>query len=234
MHLLCTQPTNRPPLPTKEVYRGIYIHRVDPGVTTWNLPGFSFKTKLPFQSLIKNINRAVWNVDTNWHKLIDTFVETYGVHILHVHDLRLMTTALIATEKFSIPVISDLHENYPALMQQMKGRNNQRRGTRAFQRWDTIETQCVQDATHVITVIDQAKQRLVDKGIPADKISVIQNTVDTLKFDDVELDKNIIRQFKSKFLLTYVGHINDTHREFIMFWKRWPCYAVRFMMYIWC
>jgi glycosyltransferase involved in cell wall biosynthesis len=212
VHLLCTQPTNRPPLTEHEAYRGIYIDRIDPDAGSWKIPFLNLKAKMPFQGLFKNVNKAVWNIDTTWHTLIDDFVARYGVHILHVHDLRLMTTALVVAEKYSIPVISDLHENFPALMHQMKGRHNPGRGDKAFQRWDAIETQCAEEATHVITVVEQAKQRLVAKGIPSDKISVVYNTVDTDKFDHAPLNKDIIRQFKSKFLLTYVGHINDTHR----------------------
>ncbi len=210
VHLLCAL---RPEDTLRdEFYRGFYIHRVNPNAVTWEVPLLGIQTRLPYQSPIRNYFHHFKNIDTAWHTLIQRFVSSYDIHILHVHDLRLVQTGLSVTERHRIPLVADLHENYPALMQMMKGRNNPKRGQEQRKRWEAIEADSIHRATHVITVTDEAKERLLLKGLPAQKVLVLENTVDTEKFQAATINQEIVRQFKSNFLLCYVGHINDNHR----------------------
>jgi glycosyltransferase involved in cell wall biosynthesis len=116
------------------------------------------------------------------------------------------------TKKYGVRLVADLHENYPALMQMMKGRNNPKRGLAQRKRWESIEADCTARAHQVLVVTEEAKERLVAKGVPADKILVVENTVDANKFEAAPIDPEVVRKFKANFLLCYVGHLNDNHR----------------------
>lgn len=214
VHLMCAL---RPDLDQKEelrdeYYKGFYIHRVDPHAVTWEVPFLKLQTRLPYHGLIKSYFHNFRSIDTAWYTLIDRFVQSYQLHVLHVHDLRLATTGLEVTQKYGVRLVADLHENYPALMQMMKGRHNPKRGLKQRDRWDKIETDCAARANQVLVVTEEMKERLVEQGVSASKIHVIQNTVDIDKFAQLTANPDIIRRFKSNFLLCYVGHLNDTHR----------------------
>lgn len=210
VHLLCML---RPEDTLRdEFYGGFYIHRVDPEAVTWEVPFLGIQSRLPYHGLIKTYFHNVKNIDTTWYTLIDRFVQSYQLHVLHVHDLRLATTGLAVTSKYGVRLVTDLHENYPALMQMMKGRNNAKRGLKQRRRWDDIETDCAERAHQVIVVTEEAKERLIAKGLLAGKIQVVENTVDIQKFESAPIDPEIVRKFKAQFLLCYVGHLNDTHR----------------------
>jgi glycosyltransferase involved in cell wall biosynthesis len=210
VHLLCLH--DEPDEPTEEAYRGIYIHRVDPNTVTYRLPLVKSRTRFPYRGLVKNLARAFWNIDTPWYTLIDRFIWRFRIDILHVHDLRLVSTALSVANRYNVRVVADLHENYPALMEMFKGKKDPRRGHRQRKKWETIEKYATWEADRVITVIEEARDRLVAKGIRPQKITVLPNTVDIGKFEAAPVDNGVVRQFKTSFLLTYVGHINGPHR----------------------
>ncbi len=219
VHLLCEfkpQPKDltqeETPEQAEELYQGIYLHRINPKAVTFLMPLLQLRTRWPYQGFLKNLNRFLWNIDTTWHTLIRRFVYRYGIDILHVHDLRLVSTGLAVAEKYDLPVVADLHENYPALMEMLKGKNNPKRGKNARKRWEKIEKYGTFEAERVITVIEEAKERLVGTGIRPNKITVIPNTVDVAKFQLALVSPKVIRHYKDDFLLTYVGFINSNHR----------------------
>jgi glycosyltransferase involved in cell wall biosynthesis len=210
VHLLCVlEPDDTL---DEEAYRGIYVHRVDPEAVTWELPFLGLETRLPYLGVVRNYFHHFKNIDTVWYTLIQRFVKNYGIDVLHIHDLRLVKTGLTVADRAEIPVVADLHENYPALMQMMKGRHDPQRGEAQRRRWEAIESECLDRAVEVITVTDEARDRLIRKGIPPDKILVLENTVDIEKFQAAPIDAEITRKYKPDFVLCYVGHLNDTHR----------------------
>jgi glycosyltransferase involved in cell wall biosynthesis len=210
VHILCT--LQYPEQLSEVAYRGIYIHRVTPSAVKWQMPIFRVESRLPYIGVVRN---AMWQwktIDTLWYTLIDNFVKDYGLDILHVHDLRLLKTGLAVGNRWHLPVVADLHENYPALMQMMKGRHDINRGYRQRELWDEIESDGVLQAAETLVVTEEAKIRLIAKGLPPEKIHVIANTVDVDKFLNVPIDAEITRRFKPEFVLCYVGHLNDVHR----------------------
>jgi glycosyltransferase involved in cell wall biosynthesis len=198
--------------PREEILHGIHIHRVNPKEVTVRLPFFDLPSRFPYEGLYKNLSRSVWNIDTVWHTLIRRFVERLSLDILHVHDLRLVSTGLAVAHRAGIPLVADLHENYPALIRLLKGRTNPADGERHWRKWDRIERQCAWQADRIITVVDEARDRLINAGVRPDKISVVPNTVDMAKFLNTPVRPDVLRRYKSTFLLTYVGHINGRHR----------------------
>lgn len=210
VHLLCVL---EPDQSEREfVHHGIHVHRVIPEKVDFLLPFTHFTTRLPYRGLFKSMCHNVWNIDTVWHTLIRRFVRRFEIQVLHAHDLRLVSTVQAVAKHYNIPVVADLHENYPALMEMFKGRENPARGERQRRKWESIQQECCTRARAVITVSDEMKDILMSQGIAPEKITVLPNTVDIEKFNGFTSDPAIIKRFKSSFLLTYVGHINGEHR----------------------
>ena len=210
VHLLCMADDSDRPY--EETYRGIILHRVNPARVNWEVPFLGVRTRLPYCGILRNLQRALWNVDAEWHTLVEHFVSVWEIGVLHVHDLRLLNTGLVVAEKYKLPVVADLHENYPALMEMLKGKDDPERGHRQRLRWEAIERDGAYAADSVFVVVEEAKDRLIAKGVAPEKITVVPNTVDAEKFESASLDPQVIRQFKNRFLLTYVGHVNNRHR----------------------
>lgn len=120
----------------------------------------------------------------SWQRAVTNFVDENGIEVLHVHDLPLLGVGLTVGRRFNIPVISDLHENYPAMLEAqipvslVSARSIQQVVLRlvvSVKKWATYERETVAQADRVITVIDEARERLVELGVLAEKIDVIGN-----------------------------------------------------------
>jgi glycosyltransferase involved in cell wall biosynthesis len=211
VHLLCEVPKQGGYYHLED-HKGIIVHRVDPSWASENILGTPFKSEFMYRGVIKNVFREVFNWDTRWKKLIDLFVEENSLQALHIHDLRLVDTGLAVAKKHRIPLVADLHENFPALMEMFKGKENPRRGKRQRKRWDRIQKSGAQKAKAVITVSDEMKDILKKQGISEQKIWVLPNTVDIEKFQSFVKDPVVSRQTRERFVLSYIGHLNNTHR----------------------
>jgi len=139
------------------------------------------------------------------------FVSHYhSFDAIHVHDLPLARVGQELSQKLNIPVILDLHENYPAAIQSW-GHNKRSLGRYLYncQAWIDYEKQAIQAADKVIVVIDEAKARLVNAGISTDKIVIISNT---LNLNSLKLNPDSTgHRSGDDFVITYVGGFGE-HR----------------------
>jgi glycosyltransferase involved in cell wall biosynthesis len=166
----------------------------------------------------KSFPRRAWNffyfqvffINTFWKKALEDIVKQYEIQAIHVHDLPLVNTGLSVTHKFKLPLIADLHENYPEAVRQSRVsvKPTQRISNLAFPvcRWKRIERFCVQQADKVITVVEEAKQHYVnDCGIPAEKVTVVMNTEDLDYFYSLPIKEDIVREYQPYFTISYIG-----------------------------
>ena len=148
-----------------------------------------------------------------WRKEIAKFVDDSKIDVLHIHDLPLVGTGITVARAKGIPIVADLHENYPAALQVWRGLN---RGLKqkivddlfnGLDRWVAYEKRCVQEADRVIVVVDEAKERLLRYGVPDEKVTVLMNVEDVDSFSNIELDPGILAQYKEqkRFIVSYVG-----------------------------
>lgn len=132
-------------------------------------------------------------IHPRWFLAVRRLHRSDPIDVLHVHDLPLGGTALLARRRFGIPVILDLHENYPEAVTQWRRTTGGFRASplgwvkdRLFprRRWKRLERRWVQQADHVVTVVPEARDHyLHDCGADPDRVTVVSNTVELSRFD---------------------------------------------------
>src|ERR1700675_4285747 len=81
----------------------------------------------------------------------------------------------------------------------------------APRRWRRYERKSVPVCTSVIAVVDEMKARLVKVGVPASKITLVENYVDVDRFLSYPLDPDLRARFpKSSFGIGYAGVFGRT------------------------
>jgi glycosyltransferase involved in cell wall biosynthesis len=99
--------------------------------------------------------------------------------VLLVRDLPLALAAVAVGRRHKVPVILDMAENYPAMLrdvtrfERFRPHNVLVRNPALAGVVERIATRLVD---HVIVVIEEARDRLVEAGVPAERISIVRNT----------------------------------------------------------
>ncbi|MFO7525321.1 MAG: glycosyltransferase family 4 protein [Ignavibacteriaceae bacterium] len=127
---------------------------------------------------------------------------------IHAHDLPMSPLGIFFGRLYRIPIILDMHENYPAALEafQKKGVLNY-----IFKNYRTakiLEKYCIRKADRIITVVEENAARMVESGIAVQKVFVVSNTVDLETFATGAIDVNIVNKYKDKFVLLYTGFVS--------------------------
>lgn len=114
-----------------------------------------------------------------WHSLIASTARQVHADLIIARDLPLCPTAILVGRKLQIPVVLDMAENYPAMMQDIWTAGRHRaldyvvRNPRLTR---LVEAYCIKNVAHIITVVDASSQRLEGLGVPDSHLTVISNT----------------------------------------------------------
>lgn len=163
--LLCTRRKNAPVM---ETWNGVRIRRI-------------FSTLKRWWSIWRLMSTCYSHL---WAKEIYRYIKSNRLDVLHVHDLPLLGTAIKVARPFGIPVVADLHENFPALLEACNKESLWRcitpgdfvvRISASVEKWIAYETAAVSKADAVITVIEEARDRLIGIGIEPSRIHVVAN-----------------------------------------------------------
>lgn len=158
---------------------------------------------------LKKIKRLIFYT-TFCHKeteqQINQFIIDNKINAVHVHDLPLIKMAIKIAQRYSLPVIADLHENYPVLLSISKISFWRRFYLNNPKRWKKLEKECLEKVDKIIVVVEEAKERIIkDYGINPNKIVIVSNTADIDNLNSTPLDKELIKQYKDNFIISYVG-----------------------------
>ncbi len=154
-----------------------------------------------------------------WEAQIERFATDIEADVLHVHDLPLLGPALHVATRLNLPVVADLHENYPALLEVSRGRPWYElpsfgalasRLLVSISRWRDYESRVVPKADRVIVVIEEAAERLVGMGISKERIAVVGNyaTFDTESDSDPPSPPS--GELNSRLSVVYAGGFGET------------------------
>lgn len=186
------------------------IHETFHGADIIRIPVSLFR-----KNKMKGLANTPFDIWTRWWaRRIVKFVKEHSITALHAHDLNMLPTAFLARKKLKqpLPVIGDLHENYPAALKHYSFTQTfPGKYIVSIPKWEQSEVQWVKEADHIITVIEEATERYGRLGADTNKISVIGNYVNEDLFLDTQFDQEVIKRYAGKFVVSYAGGF-DIHR----------------------
>jgi len=169
-----------------------------------------YKVKLK-RNIFSKFRRVVSTIHPEFFQFLDKLFQKQYFDILHVHDLRLVPTALKIKEKYGCKVVADLHENYPAAVREWNKANSGIKGIiirlfNNYTRWFSIEKEVVKKVDKIIAVVDEMKERILRQhNVPEDKILVVSNLEDEDFVKKAKVDENLVQKYKDKFVVLYIG-----------------------------
>jgi glycosyltransferase involved in cell wall biosynthesis len=141
------------------------VHRMPP----WRWAGRALDHRLGFPAFF----------NPRWGALIAGTIRRVGADVVVVRDLPLCPTAIRAARRARVPVVLDMAENYPAMIQAVWTAGRQRpwdvvvrnpRLVAAVERW------CLPRLDHVLVVVEESGARLRALGVAAERITIVSNT----------------------------------------------------------
>jgi len=178
---------------TDKDYRGIKVH-------TKFINSFVYKTSigcLDFPFYFRFWKQFIWKLQ-----------DEEGFNAIHIHDLRLGRIGWKFKKYFNLPFLLDLHENFPALLG--ASLHTQKFPGKLFyssRQWITYEKESISSCDYAITVVEEMRDRIINIGIPKNKILIVPNTpvISQLKVFPGQADKEFITLFYSGGLTIHRG-----------------------------
>lgn len=139
-----------------------------------------------------------------WRRFIFELFKKDRFDVIHIHDLPLSRIGVEIKRKFNTLLVIDLHENWPALLktaahiQTIPGRL-----LSSDKQWIKYERRMLTEADKVITIIEEAGDRVAALGINRDKICMVSNTIN---FENLSIKSE--KKSTDSLILFYGGAIN--------------------------
>lgn len=128
--------------------------------------------------------------------------------VIHCYNLEMMWPGMKLKRILKKPLVFDMGENWPEMMWVTSTRQSlslrlQVRAAKILEKW------ACRKADRIIVVVNESKDRLIEKGIGADKIAVVMNTEIPENFSEKNIDKTLEnelkKRFASSFVVSYIG-----------------------------
>jgi len=126
---------------------------------------------------------------------------------IHAHDLPMVPLALLFGKLFRLPVIFDMHENYPEALKAFQKKGVINFLLKNYKAAKLLEKFCIKKSYAIITVVEENSERLIKQGVDSEKIYLVSNTVDLDTFATEPIDENIIEKYRNKIVLLYAGYV---------------------------
>jgi glycosyltransferase involved in cell wall biosynthesis len=112
------------------------------------------------------------------HAQVKRIHRNHPVDVLHAHDLYLFGPALWSGRRLGMKVVGDMHENWvDALRSYAWSTRAPGKWVVRPDRWQVLEDRWSRAVDHLIVVIEEMAERLEDRGISADHMTVVPNTI---------------------------------------------------------
>lgn len=186
--LFCLKYTNIP----KEEIKGIKVKRYQSNRLIYKLSALAYT--VPFYTKIMQ-------------KKIAHFIKENKIEAIHIHDIRIAQAVFNANKKTNLPIVLDLHDNLPEVMQfYLHLQKFPGKYIISPKKWKKKEEEFIQKATKVITVSPEFVLEVIDRTkISKQKIALVPNTVLPSFYKSYTLEKTILKKFKDKYVLLYLG-----------------------------
>lgn len=140
-------------------------------------------------------------------KKISHFIKENKIEVIHIHDIPIAQAAFNANKKLRLPVVLDLHDNYPEVMksyphlQKFPGKY-----IISPKKWKRKEEEFITKATKVITVSPPFVTEVINRTkIASNKIHLVPNTVLPSFYQKNRIDNSILERYKNNFVILYLG-----------------------------
>jgi glycosyltransferase involved in cell wall biosynthesis len=141
---------------------------------------------LPVLGAIPRIGRALNNAsmfpaffNPRWINAIGEVARGTRADIILCRDLPLVPAAVRVGRRLGLPVVLDMAENYPAMIKGIWDSGRQRLSDWAVRNpslVEKVENWAVRNVDHIIVVVEESGERLIELGVPSDRITVVGNT----------------------------------------------------------
>lgn len=146
-----------------------------------------------------------------WYRFLDSILKKDQFHFIHIHDLPLSKTGYQLARKHNLKLICDQHEYYSNWIVRTRHYNTEiGKIIRTFSNWSKYERKYLQKADLVITVADSLKEIYINQvKISPEKVITLPNTPRMSDFNLANVDEDIVRKYKNKFVLFYGGSLDE-------------------------
>lgn len=174
-----------------ELYKGINIVRYKSNKLTYKLSALAYE--LPFYSLLMQ-------------KKIKHFIRDKEIDVLHIHDIRIAGSVFKANKKYELPLVLDLHDNYPEVMKEYPHlKKMPGKWIIKPDLWKKKEQYFLEKSDFIITVSNEFQDEIQKRIDKKEKLVMVPNTVHQSFFTNYKLDHDIIKRFENNFVLLYIG-----------------------------
>ena len=177
-------------LPTREIWRGIEIHRPIHIDVSDSLPDVVAEDVKKWGRGIKFFSKVLIYNYLSAAKLVNELVrkDEFKFDIVIAHDWLSVIAGITIKRELGIPLIFHVHSTE-------KGRTLGN-GSEVI---NTLELRGGKEADMVITVSNAMKQELIELGFPAEKIQVCYNGVDPEKYNPERVSKEKIAEIRQSY-----------------------------------
>jgi glycosyltransferase involved in cell wall biosynthesis len=172
--------------------------------------------RLPVVSEMFSPIHGLWNfpypVNPVWIHSMDRVIREAQVDLILVRDLLLALPAAILAKIHRIPVILDMAENYPAMLQDRLRYTPSGLLGRLVRHPSPIrlvERLSLALVDHIIVVVEESRERLVGAGVPSDRITIVCNTPRLEGWQAAASRQNCPRS-KQDIHLAYLGNLDGS------------------------
>ena len=152
-----------------------------------------------------------------WRREIKKFISNKKPDVLHVHDLYMSKSASEACSDFEhkIPVVLDLHENFPEAFASYNWTKGHLRGFLTRPKlWQKKEADYLSRASKIIVLSESYKKDLLNRYsfLKEELLVAFPNVIDLRKFETFKVDRSVKRSKKTT--LMYFGIVGERRGVF--------------------
>ncbi len=128
---------------------------------------------------VHKLANSPFPVNPVWIQTNGSVIRQNSIDLILVRDILLAFPGVILGKIFGIPVVLDMAENYPAMLQdRLKYTPTSLLGRLARNPIQAriVEWLCLRMVDHIIVVVEESQERLVRAGLSPDRLSVVNNT----------------------------------------------------------
>lgn len=144
-----------------------------------------------------------WNPIWMWQFL--RFVKSKRFDALHAVNLTMLPLGFLCARLMGVPVIYDMHENYPAALRSWRLKGWFNRIFKSAALAEKLDRFFIRRVDRIIVVVEEAAEYVIRLGARPENIAVVYNTTDVQKFFAAKISKEIVRKYRARFTLVYTG-----------------------------